>query len=76
MTSQQLSALLEQEISARGWVINDLAKAAGVAYESARRAVRGDYGITLESTNKLLGAVGQSIISTPTLSTPTPKATL
>lgn len=65
MTSNELSSLLQSEMKKRDWVIDDLAKAAGVAFETARRAAQGIGSISLPVTNKLLVAVGQQLTVTP-----------
>lgn len=42
-----------------------LAKSARVSYETARRAVLGITGISLDSTTKLLVAVGLRLVAVP-----------
>ena len=75
MTSDELSVVLQAELKNRDWVIDDLAEAAGVAFETARRAVQGIGSISLISTNKLLVAVDKRISIEPAHKpTPEPEA--
>jgi predicted transcriptional regulator len=65
MSSQELAERLQQEIQKRGWNPSDLARAAGVPYESARRALIGDLDLRLSSTTKLVVACGLTIALEP-----------
>lgn len=65
MNSQELSVILNKELSALNWTVQRLAKEANVPYETARRAVRGVGNISLESTTRLLVALGKDIAVKP-----------
>jgi len=61
MEPKTLAKLLQQETKERGWSIEKLAAAAGVSYETARRAKQGIGATKLTTSNKLLKAVGHNI---------------
>lgn len=63
MTNRELSQLLMGELKRRSWRVSDLARAAGMNYETARRAVRGIGSSSLESANKLLAALDLKLIT-------------
>lgn len=63
MTNRELSRLLTAELKKRGWKVSDLATAAGMNYETVRRAVHGIGSSSLDNANKLLAAVGHDLVA-------------
>jgi len=63
MTNGELSRLLKQELKKRAWKVSDLARIAGMNYETVRRAVYGIGSSSLENANKLLAAVGHELVA-------------
>ena len=61
MNREDLAGVLRDALVLKGWSIADLAKNAGVSYESARRALKGIGSIELETVTKLLVAVGRQL---------------
>jgi transcriptional regulator with XRE-family HTH domain len=61
MTPEDLAAVLRAGMEERGWTVQELANAAGVWYETARRATQAIGSTSLESTNKLLVAIGRKL---------------
>ncbi len=59
MTKDDLASILNEELDNRGWTVAKLADEAGLAFETARRAVRGIGNPGLRVTTSLLVAVGR-----------------
>ena len=61
MTPEQLSEVLNEEMDKRGWNVSRLAREAELPFETTRRAVRAMGNVSLETTTKLLVAVGHQL---------------
>lgn len=61
MKPEDLAALLDHELKKRSWSVSRLSKEAGLPFETTRRAVRGMGNVTLDTTTKLLVAVGREL---------------
>ena len=61
MSNNELAELLQRELKRRCWSIPDLAKHAGMNYETVRRAVKGIGQASLDTANKLLATVGHDL---------------
>lgn len=61
MTPEELSAILQSELQRRGWTVTQLAAAAGLPFETTRRAVKAMGNLSLETTTKLLVAVNREL---------------
>lgn len=61
MTPQELAHVLDHELKKRGWTVSRLASEAGLPFETTRRAVRAMGNLSLETTTKLLVAVGREL---------------
>lgn len=61
MTPEQLASILQEELKKRGWNVSRLAREAGLPFETTRRAVRAMGDLRLETTTRLLVAVGREL---------------
>lgn len=61
MTPEQLSQILNEEMTKRGWNVSQLAREAELPFETTRRAVRAMGNVSLETTTKLLVAVDREL---------------
>lgn len=61
MTPRQLADVLAEEMEKRGWNVSQLAREAGLPFETTRRAVRAMGNVSLETTTRLLVAVGREL---------------
>lgn len=61
MTPEQLATLLNEELRTRSWTITRLAEEAGLPFETTRRAVKSMGNLSLETTTRLLVAVGREL---------------
>lgn len=65
MNKTELGELLTREVKARKWDAKRLSVVADVAYESARSALAGRLNPTIETTTKLVVAVGYDLVAVP-----------
>jgi DNA-binding phage protein len=63
MTPEMLSETLRSGMALKHLNTQELARKAGVAYETARRAIQGSGGMSLSSTTKLLVAIDRELIA-------------
>lgn len=61
MTPRQLADVLAEEMEKRGWNVSQLAREARLPFETTRRAVRAMGNVSLETTTRLLVAVGREL---------------
>lgn len=52
---------MEEEMRKRGWNVTQLAAAAGLPFETTRRAVRAMGNLSLETTTRLLVAIDREL---------------